>query len=221
MDALTALAGDRHFLGRTGMAERVAEVLRERIIDGSLPPATRLSENQIASTLGVSRNTLRESFKLLAHERLLEHKLNRGAFVRQLDAADVIDIYRVRRLVEVAAVRSAEEVDTSDATECIRVAIEAAEQGRWGDVGTADIHFHLALAALAGSHRVDEAMRQVFAELRLVFHAMSDPQAFHEPYLERNIVIAGMVEAGRLDAAAEALTEYLRDAEATLLAVVD
>ena len=221
MDALTALAGDRQFLGRTGMAERVAEVLRERIIDGSLPPATRLSEDQIASTLGVSRNTLRESFKLLAHERLLEHKLNRGVFVRQIDAADVIDIYRVRRLVEVAAVRSADGVDTSHVTECIQVATEAAEHDRWGDVGTADIRFHLALAALAGSPRVDEAMRQVFAELRLVFHAMNDPRAFHEPYLQRNIAIAGMVEAGRLDAAAEALTDYLRDAEATLLAVVD
>ena len=221
MDALTALAGDRQFLGRTGMAERVAEVLRERIIDGSLPPATRLSEDQIAKTLGVSRNTLRESFKLLAHERLLEHKLNRGVFVRQIDAADVIDIYRVRRLVEVAAVRSADGVDTSQVTECIQVATEAAEHDRWKDVGTADIRFHLALAALAGSPRVDEAMRQVFAELRLVFHAMNDPQAFHEPYLQRNIAIAGMVEAGRLDAAAEALTDYLRDAEATLLAVVD
>ena len=132
VDALTALAGDRQFLGRTGMAERVAEVLRERIIDGSLPPATRLSEDQIARTLGVSRNTLRESFKLLAHERLLEHKLNRGVFVRQLDAADVIDIYRVRRLVEVAAVRSAGGVDTSHVTECIQVATEAAEHDRWG-----------------------------------------------------------------------------------------
>lgn len=221
MDALTALTGDRQLLGRMGMAEQVAEVLRDRIIDGSLPPATRLREDQIASTLGVSRNTLRESFKLLAHERLLEHKLNRGAFVRQLDAADVIDIYRVRRLVEVAAVRTATGVDTDGVAECIRVAVEAAEQGRWGDVGTADIHFHLALAALAGSHRVDEVMRQVFAELRLVFHVMTDPQAFHEPFLERNIVIADMVEAGKLEEAADALTEYLRDAEATLLAVVD
>lgn len=220
MDVLTALAGDRELLGRTGMAERVAEVLRERIIDGSLPPETRLSESQIASSLGVSRNTLRESFKLLAYERLLEHKLNRGAFVRRLDAADVIDIYRVRRLVEVAAVRSAEEVDTSEVTECIRVATEAAEQGRWGDVGSADIRFHLALVALARTRRVDETMRQIGAELRLAFHAMRDPQAFHEPYLARNIDIAGMVEGGELDAAADALVDYLRDAEVTLLAVV-
>jgi DNA-binding GntR family transcriptional regulator len=202
------------------MAERVAEVLRERIINGSLPPATRLSEDQISATLGVSRNTLREAFKLLAHERLLEHQLNRGVFVRRLDASDVVDIYRVRRLIEVAAVRTAEGADTSGVAESIRVATEAAQEQRWRDVGTADIRFHLALAALAGSPRVDEAMRQVFAELRLVFHAMPDPRTFHEPYLERNVAIAGLVEAGRLDEAGATLTDYLHDAESALLAVV-
>ena len=202
------------------MAEQVAEVLRERIIDGSLPPATRLSEDQISARLGVSRNTLREAFKLLAHERLLEHKLNRGVFVRQLDASDVVDIYRVRRLIEVAAVRSAGGVDTSGVSVSIRIATEAAQEKRWRDVGTADIRFHLALAGLAGSPRVDEAMRQVFAELRLVFHAMPDPRTFHEPFLERNVEIARLVEAGELEAASARLTDYLRDAEATLLAVV-
>lgn len=202
------------------MAEQVAEVLRERIIDGSLPPATRLSEDQISASLGVSRNTLREAFKLLAHERLLEHKLNRGVFVRQLDASDVVDIYRVRRLIEVAAVRSAGGVDTSGVSVSIRIATEAAQEERWRDVGTADIRFHLTLAGLAGSPRVDEAMRQLFAELRLVFHAMPDPRTFHEPYLERNVEIAALVEAGELEAASAALTDYLHDAEATLLAVV-
>lgn len=202
------------------MAEQVAEVLRERIIDGSLPPATRLSEDQISASLGVSRNTLREAFKLLAHERLLEHKLNRGVFVRQLDASDVVDIYRVRRLIEVAAVRSAGGVDTSGVSVSIRIATEAAQEQRWRDVGTADIRFHLTLAGLAGSPRVDEAMRQLFAELRLVFHAMPDPRTFHEPYLERNVEIAALVEAGELEAASAALTDYLHHAEATLLAVV-
>ena len=106
---LSELAADRALLGRTSTAERVAGILRERIAQGFFLPGVRLSEERIGNALGVSRNTLREAFRLLTHERLLVHRLNKGAFVRVLTAADIADIYRVRNLVECAAVRGLEE----------------------------------------------------------------------------------------------------------------
>src|SRR3954453_3061387 len=105
-EQLSGLADDRALLGRTSTAERVSDILRSRIADGFFPPGTRLSEDSIGSALGVSRNTLREAFRLLTHERLLIHELNRGVFVRVLTVEDVIDIYQVRRLIECAAVRN-------------------------------------------------------------------------------------------------------------------
>ncbi|CAM5461384.1 GntR family transcriptional regulator OS=Streptomyces tendae OX=1932 GN=GUR47_32515 PE=4 SV=1 [Streptomyces tendae] len=104
-EQLTGLADDRALLGRTSTAERVSDILRSRIADGYFPPGTRLSEDSIGGALGVSRNTLRESFRLLTHERLLVHELNRGVFVRVLTVEDVEDIYRTRPLVECAVVR--------------------------------------------------------------------------------------------------------------------
>src|SRR5690606_25082731 len=104
-EQLSGLAGDRALLGRTSTAERVSAILRSRIADGYFPPGTRLSEDGIGGALGVSRNTLREAFRLLTHERLLVHELNRGVFVRVLAVEDVEDIYRTRRLVECAVVR--------------------------------------------------------------------------------------------------------------------
>ena len=47
--------------------------------------------------LRVSRNTLREAFRLLSHEGLLVHELHRGVFVRELDEADLVDLYRLRQ----------------------------------------------------------------------------------------------------------------------------
>ncbi len=102
---LTELAADRALLGRSGTAERVAAALRERITQGLFRPGARLSEEHIGRALGVSRNTLREAFRLLTHERLLVHRLNRGTFVRVLDPGDIADIYHVRRLVECTALR--------------------------------------------------------------------------------------------------------------------
>ena len=77
------LSAERAALGRASTAGRVAEILRSHVTEGRLPPGTRLSEEDIGAALGVSRNTLREAFRLLAHERLLVHEFNRGVFVRK------------------------------------------------------------------------------------------------------------------------------------------
>lgn len=103
---IEALAADRVLLDRVSTAGRVADVLRTRIVEGFFRPGTRLAEDAIAKGLGVSRNTLRETFQLLSHERLVTHEFNRGVFVRELTFSDVVDLYFVRKLIECAAVRN-------------------------------------------------------------------------------------------------------------------
>jgi DNA-binding GntR family transcriptional regulator len=210
---LSELAADRALLGRTSTAERVAGILRERIAQGFFLPGVRLSEERIGNALGVSRNTLREAFRLLTHERLLVHRLNKGAFVRVLTAADIADIYRVRVLVECAALRGLDEppFPVEPVAEAVAAGERAAERGEWTECGTANIHFHQALAGLAGSERTDDLMRGVLAELRLAFHVMDDPRRFYEPYLSRNREILTMLEEGDAEAAERMLGFYLED----------
>lgn len=212
-EQLTGLADDRALLGRTSTAERVSDILRGRIADGFFPPGTRLSEDSIGGALGVSRNTLREAFRLLTHERLLVHELNRGVFVRVLTVEDVEDIYRTRRLVECAVVRGLGEPPYGlDAlAEVVGEGQRVAREGDWKGVGTANIHFHRELVTLAGSARTDELMRSVFAELRLAFHVVDDPRALHEPYLARNRQILQALQAGHRPEAEKLLAVYLDD----------
>ncbi|WP_156325996.1 GntR family transcriptional regulator [Nonomuraea sp. SBT364] len=218
VDALGDLVRDRSRLGRSSTAERVADILRDRIIEGMFKPGDRLSEETICERLEVSRNTLREAFRLLSHERLLEHRLNRGVFVRILSAADVADLYQVRRVLEGAAVRRK---PTGQALAVIREAVGDAERAAadddWQSVGTANIRFHQALVTLNDSPRLDEAMRQLLAELRLVFHVMENPRAFHEPFVARNRELLDLIEAGEPDRAAAFLDAYLDDAEQLLI----
>ncbi|MBR7829832.1 GntR family transcriptional regulator [Actinospica sp. MGRD01-02] len=217
------LERDRHLLGRSSTAERVAAILRDRITVGLLPPGTRLVEEAIGEALGVSRNTLRESFRLLTHERLLVHELNRGVFVRTLSEEDVVELYRVRRMIELAAVRSlATAGEPSAATlakvaEAVTDAELAAAEDRWQDVGTANLRFHRALVELAGSTRIEEFMAQILAELRLLFHVMKNPRRFHEPYIGRNREILEALEARDLPGAEALLRQYLDDAESQLV----
>ncbi|MER6065986.1 GntR family transcriptional regulator [Streptomyces sp. NPDC001792] len=212
-EQLTALADDRALLGRTSTAERVSDILRTRIADGYFPPGTRLSEDGIGGALGVSRNTLREAFRLLTHERLLVHELNRGVFVRVLTVEDVEDIYRTRSLVECAVVRGLGEPPYR--LEGVAAAVgegeRATAENDWKALGTANIHFHRELVALAGSERTDELMRSVFAELRLAFHVVDDPRRLHEPYLARNRRILQALQSGDKREAERLLETYFAD----------
>ncbi|MEU9607905.1 GntR family transcriptional regulator [Streptomyces sp. NPDC048057] len=216
---LGELEHDRALLGRTSTAERVADILRTRIAEGYFRPGERLSEEAIGQALGVSRNTLRESFRLLTHERLLVHQLNRGVFVRMLAVQDVTDIYRTRQLVECAVVHGLG-APPYDVT-ALEAAVSAGEQHErdadWTGVSTANIHFHRELVALAGSARTDELMRGVLAELRLAFHVVDDPRGLHQPYLVRNRAILDALRAGDATTAERLLVQYLEDSRAQMV----
>jgi DNA-binding GntR family transcriptional regulator len=212
-EQLAGLAQDRALLDRTSTAERVSDILRSRIAEGFFPPGSRLSEDGIGGALGVSRNTLREAFRLLTHERLLVHELNRGVFVRVLTVADVEDIYRTRALVECAVVRGLGEPPyvLDGLAGAVTAGQLATAENDWKRLGTANVHFHRELVALARSARTDELMRGVFAELRLAFHVVDDPRRLHEPYLVSNRQILRTLRAGDRNEAEKQLSVYLAD----------
>jgi DNA-binding GntR family transcriptional regulator len=208
---------------RVSTAERVADVLRQRITDGELAPGARLSEEQLVKVVGVSRNTLREAFRLLTHEGLLVHRLHRGVFVPELDEDDLVDLYRLRRTVECEVVRSLEGLDPARLAplyEDVADGEDGARRGDWLAVGTANMHFHRHLMGLADSPRIDELTERLLAELRLAFHAAASPRRLHEPYLARNRGLLELLADGKADRAAGELGEYLRDSHAELLAAI-
>ncbi len=220
---LRAVAADVQLFDRSSTAERVADVLRGRITEGDLPPRTRLSEEQLVGILRVSRNTLREAFRLLTHEGLLVHQLHRGVFVPELDETDLVDLYRLRRTIECDVVRSLSDLDPArlrPLSDDVAAGESAAERGDWVAVGTANMRFHRHLVGLAGSRRIDEVTRRLLAELRLAFHAAASPRRLHEPYLGRNRALLELLVAGEVERAAKELEEYLHDSQAQLLDAV-
>jgi len=220
--ASAVLKNERWRLARSGAAERVTEILREQITGGLFAPGTRLSEESIGEALGVSRNTLREAFRLLGHEGLVVHELNRGVFVRVLTADDVTDLYLLRQIVEVsalelAALRPAVELD--QLISVVAQAESAAVDDRWSEVATLDLQFHYELVALAASPRLNQLMQRLLAELRLAFHAMSRSNEFHDPYLVRNRKIVTLLQEKRFDQTTRELRTYLDDAHRQLMLV--
>ena len=204
---------------KPGSAARAVEQLRSSMINGELAPGRRLAEASLTGLLGVSRNTLREAFSTLIEEGLLVRRPHRGVFVATLSPAQIADIYRVRVLVECSALSQAP-TDPPRAAG-MRAAVDEAHRavraGDWRAVGTANMHFHEQVVALAGSPRLDGWMRQLTAELRLAFVAAPDGEALHRPFVAMNEQIAATYEQGDAHRAAELLRDYLLTSERIVL----
>ncbi len=217
-EATQALRRSKSRIAPGSVASRVADELRAHIADGVLAPGLRLGEEVLADALGVSRNTVREAFVELAGERLVERIQNRGVFVRTPDVADIVDAYRMRRVVETGAIRGGGDVAHVAA---VRTAVEHGKRAlRTGDhvaLITANQRFHQAIVAMAASKRLNAHMAILLAEMRLFFFAGEDLDSFHERYLRENEGICEAIENGELNAAAAHLEDYLSRAEMELL----
>lgn len=85
---------------RHSLHDQILTRLRDIIIEGHLPPGSRINEGQIGAMLGVSRTPLREAIKFLASEGLVELVPARGAIVKKFSAKEVLDILEVLRTLE-------------------------------------------------------------------------------------------------------------------------
>lgn len=197
--------------------------LRALIIDGEFSPGTPLREAELAERLGVSRNTLRESFRVLEGEGIVTIVPNRGAKVSTPTITSIIDVFRVRRFIETQALREAlpRHPGVARMRSAVQDALTAREAGDWRRVGTDNIAFHTGIVSLTDSPRLARLHEQLSAELRLAFGIVDDPEYLHSPFVERNIEILGLIETGQNSEAADRLTDYLHLSERMLLAAYE
>lgn len=202
------------------LADNISAFIRDSILKGLFKPGSHLSESHLCQELDISRNTLREAFRNLTKDGLLRHEVNKGVFVTIPDLAAIIDVYTVRRIIECGAILQTHPLHHAIAA--MRKAIEKAEKFRledkWIEAGTADIEFHCAIVSLAGSKRLSQQFEKVMVDLRLIFGLLDDPQFLHAPYISMNKRILELVENGDYRTAANALEQYLLQAERMILA---
>lgn len=207
----------------TDRAERSADAIRELIVTGRLTPGQRLSEQAVSETLDVSRNTLREAFRILVHEGLLVRRPNAGVAVARPTLADVVDIYRVRRLIEVPVLAAGDPAHPGARTmrDAVDAALAARLGGDWRDIAAANMRFHSGIVSLASSPRLDRVHANLSAELRLSFGLLGENGAFFDGFVDRNASLLRRFLSGDADGAAADLNGYLTDSERMLQDIVD
>jgi DNA-binding GntR family transcriptional regulator len=107
----------------------VEEKLREAILGGQYKPGEWLRQLRIADELGISELPVREAFKKLAAEGLVEYLPYRGMRVREYSANDVADIHKIRAFMEsMAAYVAAENITAEELVELRTLAIQIEER---------------------------------------------------------------------------------------------
>lgn len=135
-------------------AATIEKDLRRSIIELELLPGTRLSEQDIATKLGVSRQPVREALIRLANSRLIEIRPHRGTVVARISAKEMTEALFVRQSVEIAVVAKA--AQNFDAWQRKRISsllvkqAEAAEKLDHAGFREHDEAFHIAIATGAG-----------------------------------------------------------------------
>jgi len=112
------------------VAEQIADQLRSEILAGLIPPGTRLFQDVEAARLDVSRTPLREAFRQLEGERLIQITPNRGAVVTRLTPQEVTEIFRIRGQLEPLAAAQAARLSTPEEVRAIGSLLEELEEAR-------------------------------------------------------------------------------------------
>ena len=194
------------------LAEDAADRIREGILSGGFAQGAHLVEARIAEELNVSRGPVREAFKLLRAEGLLEEEPRRGTFVVSLSPADVREIYGLRAAIEGRAARLLATDPAAPAVAELRELLgrmeEAVAAGDPPTVFRRDLEFHDGLCRLSGNARLHEIFVRYVPMLRALLRLDERVEASLEEIATQHRPLVQAIEAGDAEAAARHAEEH-------------
>lgn len=218
-------------------SQRAYRHLRQKLLDGSVPPGSRLSYGSIGREIGVSATPVREAVGQLASEGFVELVPQLGAVVRTLTRGEAIELYELREALESFAIRRAAEraderllagLDRNLAESSALVAKvrrsgkKAAARTISAPFHALDLAFHMTLLEAAGNRRMLKVVGDSHILTR-IFQA--DRHSFRLDILEttqsEHEAIAAAVKNRDADAAGEAMRRHIRNSLDLTLAESD
>ncbi len=202
---------------RSDFVETVYNVLVHAIVDGSLAPGERITQEEIAEQLHVSRSPVLQALRLLKKDGLIEDAPGRGVQVAPLEPEWVGRLYEVRGALDALAARLAAQA---------RAVIDHAliEQGRLisqtGDLKRiidADMAFHYAIYAASGNPLIAENANLYWVHLRRVMGAVHRLSKQRSAIWDEHEEIAEAIGRGDADRAVFLTEQHVTRASTNLV----
>lgn len=219
------------------LRQRAYDHLQRKLLSGELVAGSVVSEQSLATEIGMSRTPVREAIRSLEHEGVLEQVPRYGTIVRRAERSDLVELYELREAVEPFAVaKAALAVLPEDLISLRRLcdeigmlirelkksklpSLDAAQMQR---LLSADLGFHLLLLRAAGNQR----MMKIVSESRLLTgifgtqrqaHTIAVLQQTHQDHL----AILEAVESGNAKTASRDMLDHIRKSKQQALDAYD
>lgn len=186
--------------------------LRRLIAVGELVPGQPLRQEDLAERLGVSRVPVREALNTLESEGHVVHEPHRGYRVTELSLTDLLEVYRLRQLLEAEAVRATIALGSARVIDDLRAAGAEVERANAADdllaMNDANRRFHFVLVTSAGLPRLERILRALWDSTeayRRLYYDDSDNRARVE---REHTGIIGAFAAGNAELVIRLLDEH-------------
>jgi DNA-binding GntR family transcriptional regulator len=135
------------------LTELTYRSIKEQVLDGTLREGTRLTEEQLANQLGISKSPVREALNRLEAEGLISIESRRGAYVKEFSRKEVTDLYEFREVLELHSIAAAVITSTllsqlAESIERTKVFLSSGDKLKHIEE---DLKFHAMIAAASGN----------------------------------------------------------------------
>jgi DNA-binding GntR family transcriptional regulator len=207
-------------LHATTLKENVTNLLRQSIIDGTLPSGEELNQAQIAERLGISRGPVREALGQLEQEGLIRSVPYKGVVVTPLDPDYVRELYNLRIALETFALkigmerRDPEEIaDLGQIVEAMRA---AAKRGDAPELARLDLRFHSTIIRMARNSLLERAWTPLKIGVQRCLHSRHRIYETLDEVVGTHPALLEAIQRGDVAAASEILEQHIIDAGAKL-----
>ena len=201
------------------LVDVVAERIEAAIISGQLEPGSRLSEQGLAASLGVSRGPLREAIRRLEGRKLLERTPNIGVRVAALSLKDLNEVLQVREALEGMACRLAAQNMTDSEIAELKGLLGKHEQQKSVREGkgyyqeSKDFDFHFRIVTGSRNERLSQILLgDLYYLLRVYRYKSSTKPGRAMEALKEHKAIVSALERHDPDAAEQSMRQHLRNA---------
>jgi DNA-binding GntR family transcriptional regulator len=201
------------------LEKKVYHQIKQKILDGEYAPSQRLIETSLAQELGVGRHKIRAALDHLQADGLVQIEPNRGATVKSLELAEVLDILVAREALEGGvAYLAAERVEANQIqqlAECLEIMRKALDEGAYDLYSATNKSFHQIIYDASGNQTMPQlidSLRQRLARLQL--RSILIPGRAKQSLAEHNAILQAMQtqDAPAAERAARAHLSGLRKA---------